>query len=205
MAKLTEKEREGFELIMKEDMSAVNAAFMQQIKNFWNTSRIVIEQEEGYDELVRERSELNASINRAKARIHEIESQLASEPLNPEQVVELGGNPNEYGKYRGANFYGIPVTGQFEYKIVEYIRKYVNTEIPSKFIYDLGRSCMRELTMSGTFEEARAAYEKFYSLDFRKYGVDIPPRLGEVKDNVALLEKTQETLMLGVNKKGELE
>jgi len=95
-------------------------------------------------------------------RIHEIESELNKQDLRPEQIVELGGTPDDYGRYKGANFYGIPVTSQFEYAVVEYIRKYIDLEIPVKFVNDLGRSCMREIAMSGTFEEARAAYEKFY-------------------------------------------
>jgi len=55
---------------------------------------------------------------------------------------------------------------------------------------------MRELAMSGTFEEARKAYGKFYSLDFKKYGVDIPPRLDEIKKHASLLGTTQEMLRL---------
>ena len=50
--------------------------------------------------------------------------------------------------------------------------------------------------MAGTFEEAREAYEKFYSLDFRRYGVDIPPRLDEVKEDTKRLLHAQESLQL---------
>ena len=70
-------------------------------------------------------------------------------------------------------------------------------EIPVKVICDLSRSAMRELAMSGTFEEAREAYQKFYSLDFRKYGVDIPPRLTDVKNNLEALNYTGKTLSAG--------
>jgi hypothetical protein len=97
-----------------------------------------------------------------------------------EQVVELGGKSNDYGRCGGANFYGIPVTSQFEYEIVEYIRANIDLKIPSKILRDVCESSIRALTMAGTFEEARAAYEKFYLLDFRKYGVDIPPRLDDI-------------------------
>ena len=57
--------------------------------------------------------------------------------------------------------------------------------------------------MSGTFEEARESYKKFYGLDFRKYGVDIPPRLEEITKNKKLLETAQEPLQL--NKKQDSE
>jgi hypothetical protein len=48
--------------------------------------------------------------------------------------------------------------------------------------------------MAGTFEEARTAYEKFYSLDFRKYGVDIPPRLDEICNDIKLMKCAQQSL-----------
>ena len=52
------------------------------------------------------------------------------------------------------------------------------------------------LDKSVNFEEARKAYSKFYSLDFRKYGVDIPPRLEEISKNKKLLEAAREPLQL---------
>ncbi|MDD2246317.1 MAG: hypothetical protein PHC39_04465, partial [Proteiniphilum sp.] len=55
-------------------------------------------------------------------------------------------------------------------------------------------SSMRALVMAGTFEEAREAYEKFYSLDFRKYGVDIPPRLQELCDDKKTMLYAQQSL-----------
>ena len=50
--------------------------------------------------------------------------------------------------------------------------------------------------MAGTFEEARTAYEKFYSLDFRKYGVDIPPRLDDICNDRKLVEYAQQPLQI---------
>ena len=54
--------------------------------------------------------------------------------------------------------------------------------------------------MAGTFEEAREAYEKFYSLDFRKYGVDIPPRLDDIRKDKKLVKFAQESLQQIENK-----
>jgi hypothetical protein len=195
MSKLTEKERWGFEGIMKEDLLAIHARFMTQVKDFWGVGRKEVLKRNGFDKLMEEKEELIKLRGDTITKIHMIEEQLESVPLRPEQVVELGGNSNEYGKYQGANFYGIPVQSQIDYQIVEYIRAYINLDIPSKVLVDLGKSCMRELTMAGTFEEAREAYSKFYSMNFRKYGVDIPPRLTEVKKQLNL-EATKEVLKL---------
>jgi hypothetical protein len=62
-----------------------------------------------------------------------------------------------------------------------------------KKMYKLHLS-LRALTMAGTFEEARVVYDKFYSLDFRKYGVDIPPRLDEMCEDKQTMLYAQQSL-----------
>jgi len=194
MPKLTEREREGFEKILSKDLAAINDRFMNQIKDFWGIARAEILRRKGWDKLIKEKEELNLQQNQTKNRIHEIENTLSKDPLLVEQVVELGGKANDYGKFSGANFYGIPVDSQFEYEIVEYIRENIDLEIPSKILRDVCQSSIRALVMSGTFEEARAAYEKFYSLDFRKYGVDIPPRLDDICEDKKMMLYAQQSL-----------
>lgn len=194
MAKLTEKERSGFEKILDADFAAINSKFMNQIKDFWGIARTKVLERKGWDELIEEKNQLEIQRNEIKNRIHQIEETLNSDSLRAEQVIELGGKINEYGRCDGSNFYGIPVTSQFEYEIVEYIRKYIDLEIPSKILKDVCLSSIRALTMAGTFEEARGAYEKFYSLDFQKFGVDIPPRLDEICGDKKLVEYAHQSL-----------
>jgi len=192
MPKLTEREREGFEKILAKDLQAINDRFMSQIKDFWGISRDKILERRGWDKLIKEKESLKTQQDVIKNRIHAIEEIMNKEPLLVEQVVELGGKPDDYGRHNGANFYGIPVTSQFEYEIVEYIRDNIDLEIPAKILRDVCQSSIRALVMAGTFEEARMAYEKFYSLDFRKYGVDIPPRLDDIcKDGKTMLYAQQ--------------
>lgn len=192
MPKLTEREREGFEKILSADLSAINKRFMNQIKDFWGIARKEVLKRRGWDKLIAEQESLELQKKQILNRIHEIESTMADEHLRVEQVVELGGTANDYGKFKGANFYGIPVDSQFDYEIVEFIRSNIDLEIPSKILRDVCQSSIRALTMAGTFEEARATYEKFYSLDFRKYGVEIPPRLDELcNDNQTILYARQ--------------
>jgi hypothetical protein len=194
MTKLTSDERQGFEKILAKDLAAINDRFMNQIKDFWGISRRKVMERRGWDKLVREKEELDTRKKEILNRIHEIESIMSNEPLRVEQAVELGGIPTDFGKLRGANFYGIPVESQFEYEIVEYIRSNIDLEIPSKILRDVCQSSIRALVMAGTFEEARAAYEKFYSLDFRKYGVDIPPRLDDLCNDKKMMSYAQQSL-----------
>ena len=194
MPKLTEREREGFEKILIFDLKAINSRFMSQIKDFWGVARNNVLETKGWDKLITEKESLEVQKKQTIQRIHEIESILNSEHLRSEQVIELGGKANDYGKADGANFYGIPVTSQFEYEIVDYIRQNIDLEISSKILRDVCESSIRALVMAGTFEEARAAYEKFYSLDFRKFGVDIPPRLDDLCNDKKLLQYAQQSL-----------
>lgn len=203
MAKLTEKERDGFEKILSQDLAAINVKFMNQIKDFWDIARNEVKKVRGFDKLEHEKENLDKQIEKLKQRIHEIEGEIQSEDLRPEQIIELGGKCGEYGRYKGANFYGIPVNSQFDYEIVEYIRANIDIEIPSKILRDVCAASVRALTMAGTFEEAREAYEKFYSMDFRRYGVDIPPRIDDLKKDTKLLTYAKESLQIGEKKKNE--
>lgn len=204
MTKLTEKEREAFEKILSQDLKAINVKFMNQLKDFWGAARNQVKHIRGYDKLETERNKLNETIRECTNRIHEIEGIMHSEELSPEQVVELGGRENEYGRFKGANFYGIPVEGQFDYAIVEYIRQHIDLEIPAKIIRDICSASIRELVMAGTFEEARIAYQKFYSLDFRKYGVDIPPRLDEIQADARLVSAAQKSISGNLTEQKEI-
>ena len=204
MAKLTEKERESFEKILIADLRAINAKFMNQIKDFWDIARTEIKKQKGWDKLEEEKQMLKEQKNELENRIHQIERELHSEDLRVEQIVELGGRKNRYDSYSGATFFGIPVESQFDYAIVEYIRSNIDIEIPSKILRDVGEASVRALAMAGTFEEAREAYEKFYSLDFRKFGVDIPPRLDDVKADTKRLLYAQESLQISDGKQKEL-
>jgi hypothetical protein len=167
---------------------------MNQIKDFWGIARDAVLKTKGWDKLLQEKEDLKLQKQKIEGRIHAIESILSSEHLRAEQAVELGGKVNDYGKVVGANFYGIPVTSQFEYEIVEFVRNNIDIEIPAKVLRDICESSIRELTMAGTFEEAREAYRKFYSLDFRKFGVDIPPRLEDICRDKKMLEYAQQSL-----------
>jgi len=203
MAKLSEKERAAFEGIIGEDMMMINARFMSQLKDFWAKAREEVLKTKGWDALIIEKDNLQQQIQKCNVRIHEIEGLMQKKELPVEKIVELGGTPNDYGRFKGANFHGIPVESEFDYEIVEYIRTHIDINIPAKFIFDLGRATQRALAMSGTFEEARSTYEEFYALDFRSYGVDIPPRLVEVKQEVEKLAYAQSTLALPVDKQGD--
>lgn len=178
--RLTSKERETFQDIIEADISAITRKIVEQIGGIWETTRDKILQERGLDLKIKKKEEIKNEIKILKQELHNIETSLDSEDLNVTQIVELGGKVDKYDRYTGANFHGIPVKNQLDYDIVKRIQQTIDVDAPAKYVHTLASSAFREIAMSGTFEQAQKIYQDFYSLDFRKYGVDIPPRLNEI-------------------------
>ena len=63
MAKLTEKERLGFEDIMKIDLMAIDNRMMTQIKDFWAKARHDVLQKKGWDKLIEEKEQLKDALD----------------------------------------------------------------------------------------------------------------------------------------------
>ena len=148
-----------------------------------------------YDELMEKKAKLIIKRDKLNQEIHEIETALRSKPLTKQQVIQMGGSIDNYGRAKGANFHGIPIESYFEFQVADLIKEHLDLKAPAKFVRDLSRSCIRELTMAGTFEQAQKIYEKFYALDFRKYGVDIPPRLDEMRQEKELIQRTHRLMI----------
>ena len=195
MTKLSPSERGEFLKIFKEDLKAIEGALAHQIEEIWDKARHQILKETGQAKLMREKADLITERNKLNEKIHKIEQALRSKPLTKQQIIELGGTVDTYSRATGANFHGIPIDSYFEYQIANLIKDHLDLKAPAKFVRDLNRSCIRELTMAGTFEHAQKIYEKFYALDFRKYGVDIPPRLDEMRTEKELLQRTQKLMI----------
>ena len=195
MTKLSPNERKEFIKIFEEDLAAINSAVTHQIEDIWDKARSQILNESGQTELLDKKAKLITERIKLDQEIQEIEAALKSKPLTKQQIIELGGTIDTYGYARGANFYGIPIESYFEYQISQMIKEHLDMKAPAKFLADLSKSCMRELTMAGSFEKAQEVYEKFYALDFRKHGVDIPPRLDEMRTEKGLLQRTQQLMV----------
>lgn len=202
MTKMNQEERKTFLQIINQDLGSIEKKIREQIKMVWAQTRVELEKEYGLDKLIERRKEILKLQEELREELNKIDSVINSEKLTVQQAAELGGTPNEYGGVRGAHFFGIPVTSNFEYEIVQRIIEKINVEAPAKFLHDLGRSALREIAMCGTFEQAQKVYEEFYKLDFRKYGVDIPPKLNEIKkENPVLLTQDQELKLIGDKEK----
>lgn len=183
MTRLTAMEKEEFMKIIKGDLGSINLRLLEQIKVIWNESRNEILKEKGHDILQQRKQDLHQQRKDLQEEINRIEDEISFERLTVQQKLELGASEGKYDKFIGANFLGIPVDNQLDYEIVQRIKSKVDTDAPAKYLSDLASSVIREILMVGTFEEAQKIYGDFYSLDFRRFGVDIPPRLAEFQND----------------------
>jgi hypothetical protein len=70
-----------------------------------------------------------------------------------------------------------PVENALEAKICLLMQERTDVTAPAFMLKRIAQAVERELAFAGTYEAVEEAYERFYGLDFQKYGVDIPPRL----------------------------
>ena len=196
MSKLTEKERDAFVKIVEADLTAVHKKMQEQIYKLWHLSREELIKRKGLDVLMNRKEELQRKQKEIQEEIQQIENELKSEKLSAEEASEFGGKITRYGDVDGAQFYEIPINSKFDYEIAKLIKDKIELDAPAKFLYDLARSSLRAIAMSGTFEEARDAYAKFYSFDFRQYGVDIPPKLDELASKGIRIESSEKKRVL---------
>ena len=137
MTRLTEKERTTFYKILDQDLEAINCTVVEQIKEIWNRTRDQILYERGLDVKIARKEKIEIEIEELRQELHSIESELNSEPLTVQQRIELGGKANEYSRYSDGEFFGIPVTSQLEYDIVQRIKLTIDTDAPAKYLHDL--------------------------------------------------------------------
>lgn len=196
MSKLTQSDKKEFIRIISEDLKAIGRSVGEQMRKIWNDAREGILKKSGNDKLLKRNEEINKEMMLLREEQNQIQNKLRSERLTVQQAIEFGGHSDVYGGVSGANFYGIPVNNKLDYDIAKFIQDNVDIGTTAKFIQDLAKSSLREIAMCGTFEEAHSVYETLYSLNFRRFGVDIPPRLSEFKEKITKLIGSQGGLKL---------
>lgn len=196
------REKQAFVEIVAEDLGAIHRRIGEQLNEIWSQVREEIIEERGYKKLEDKKAKLRAQIDKLNTQIYDIEQILRDGAMSHDDAKEFQATFDRWGNASDCNFYGVPLRTKMDCEIARRIKSRINLEAPAKYLSDLARSAIREITMSGDYTQCRAAYETFYAIDFRKYGVDIPPRLNEMKGFMdegagALLSKTPEHLLLG--------
>jgi hypothetical protein len=186
--------------IFMEDFQAIQRAIRAQLVTFHEEVRAQVLCELGIDEatdealrleneiktkqleLQRLRERLSREIYMAEQRLELVKSESLGAfngPPEPEQLQELGFNHDTPVNNR--TWYGFPVRTKLEAMVCLKLKKTADVETPLTAVEKIAKSVQREMAFVSTFDDAERVYEKFYSLNFRQYGVDIPPRLDDLK------------------------
>ena len=70
----------------------------------------------------------------------------------------------------------------------------VGLSVTAASVMTIFKATAREFTFCSTYEDAATVYKKFYGLNFRQYGVDIPPRLDDLRLLIARREGSLEAI-----------
>lgn len=185
--KLSMAEKDMMAKILKQDLSAINAEVTKQFRELWERCRVDLEVELGITDKTREIEEMNRKVAELQVKIGELQQGIREYNDHPtvkdyqEAGLELPTNRNGYIYNHDRQYMGIPISTLMDILIVRKIKSMCDPDKPIALLNEIAESAYRALIMSGTFEEARKAYDSFYDLDFQRFGVKIPRRLGEIK------------------------
>ena len=187
MPKISMAEKEMMADVLNEDLQLINAEISKQFAALWDKCRDDIEHELGFDDRKKQIEDLQDQISKLQAQIGQLQqgmTEYANHPTVQDYIdvgIEAPKNRNGYIYNHDRHFHGIPVNSKMDILIVRRIKEMCDPSKPIMMLGEIAKSAHRALVMSGTYEEARKAYETFYNLDFRRYGVNIPRRLEEIK------------------------
>jgi len=184
---LTEKERENMLKILNKDLSQINEAIMTQFEKIWLVTQHDIEDELGFGKQRREIAELEEQIQQLQNKVNELQRSMKEYSETPGledyQEAGLGIPDNRNGSIynHDVEFMGHRIGTKMDLRVAKRLKETIDPMKPVRMLQEVAESSIRAVVMSGTFEEAREAYKTFYSLDWRRFGVEIPRLLGEIK------------------------
>ena len=185
--KLSMAEKEMMAKVIKEDLTLINTEITRQFRELWEKCRTELERELGIDKRRQEIDEVEKEIEKLKEKVGELQSQIKEYDSHPkakdyqEAGIEPPDNKNGYIYNHDREYFGIAVNSIMDILIVKKIKSMCDPERPLMMMNEIAQAAYRALIMSGTYDEARKAYQTFYELDFQRYGVKIPRRLEEIK------------------------
>lgn len=199
-SKLGARERMQIEQIFAEDFKSIDAAINKQLVGFHEETRQVLLEELGIDQATEEVVKLEEEIRNKQLELQRIRERLTREifmaeqrlnlvkseslgtynaPPEPEQLQELGFDHD--APINNRRWYGFPVRTKLEAMICLRMQKVADVKTPLMAIEKIAKAVMREMAFVSTFDDAEKVYKKFYGLNFRQYGAEIPPRLDDLQ------------------------
>lgn len=194
--RMTASDKAQIARIFDEDFEAIQRAMHDQLEEAYGFTRerilgrLGIKEAQGEavqieaeivslkDELMRIREELNHKISMKEQRLRILKSQALGEydgPPEPSLLRRLDFNEDDQTNNR--NWMGFPIKSKLDALVALDLKENAGVEAPAAALVAIFKSVQREFTFAASYEDAADIYRKFYSLDFRRFGVTMPPRL----------------------------
>lgn len=194
-------EKSAFMEVFSRDFENIMKTLGMQLNEQYRLARVEVMKEEGVvDEtpkvkrLERELEELRLELQRLREGMqHTIftkERELADVkrkglgdldgPPDPETLVELGFGHDD--KVEDRAWHGIPIRSKLDALSAVKLHRAMDVSAPIRAVERIGEAVKRALLLSASYDDVQAAYDKFYELNFQQYGVDLPPRLDDLRE-----------------------
>lgn len=198
-ARMTTREKERIETMLKQDLMTIEMTMVKQLQSFYDAKKVMLTEQHGIAAKQQEAENLREDILKAEKKLQKLREELQFQidskrqelkriegealgkfnaPPSVDQLRELGFN--EDTPIRDRSWYGFPVRTSFDALICIELKKDTNVEAPARTLKMIADSVMRSMAFAASYEDVENVYEKFYSLDFRRYGVEITPRLDDL-------------------------
>lgn len=202
MPKLTRKEREDIlDLIRKEELTLLDKANKQAIIEWSNAEKELAENIGMSDSLARA-EHLREQIQEAQRELNELEKghEWRYQEPSDREYVEAGLEPPERTRWgaiiehRSPEVFGKKIITKWNLEIFKILNKKMNILEVHRILNQSGDAVRREILLSGTFEEVRTSYQRFYQLLKQAGGKEIPPLLNSIIEVPVLLPGSEERL-----------
>lgn len=173
--------------ILNKDFDSIRVTIMEQFKKLWIAIETQIEDELGFGTRLAKISKLEEQIAELQHEINEIQRSMKEYAETPDlkdyEKANIGmpDHRNGYVDHHNVEFMGRNIRTKMDLLVAKRLRESMDPMKPIRMLKEIAESSIRAVIMSGTFEDARDAYKTFYSLDWHRYGVQIPRLLGEIK------------------------
>jgi hypothetical protein len=187
--------------IFDQDFQAIMGAMRAQLADHWDYTREMILNRLGIKELFGESKELEREVEELRVELQRIREEIQYKIFTKEQrLAELKrkalgewDGPADPKTLRSLGFketdksgpdrqwMGFEIRSKLDAEVALELKDKAGVEAPAAALVTIFKSVEREFAFCSTYADAERIYTKFYSLNFRQFGVDIPPRLDDLQ------------------------
>lgn len=203
MPKMTTKERESVMALIREEEKTLLQRAKEMADSQWAMAEVELAETLGRQDDLTRAQHLRDQIEAMQKELVELEHGHPWRTVGPSDsdYVSAGLEPPQRDRWGAVYEYGSSVPEVFgrklltkwDLEIFKILDRKMNILQVSRMLHQTAASVRREITLSGTFEEARAGYQKFYQILRHAGGKEIPPLLSQIAGMPLLLPGAGET------------